>query len=105
MLTAADIVRFDDASPPVGLDPWVAGAPEAESIEIVPGDPHWPENFQHLAGLIHDALGELALDVEHVGSTSVPGLPAKPIIDIDLTVAHSEDEASWLPELEAAASC
>ena len=51
---------------------------------------------------IRNALGELALEVEHVGSTSVPGLPAKPIIDIDLIVPDSGDEASWLPPLERA---
>ena len=46
--------------------------------------------------------GRKALAVEHVGSTAVPGLPAKPIIDIDLTVADSADEPAWLPALEAA---
>lgn len=101
MLTAADIVTFNDASPPVGLDAWVTGEPDAERIEIVAGDARWPEHFQRLAGRIHEALGKLALDVEHVGSTSVPGLPAKPIIDIDLTVADSDDEAAWLPHLES----
>lgn len=102
MLTAADIVRFDDAPPPAGRDSWVAGTPAAENIEIVPADPRWPENFQYLACLIRDALGERALEVEHVGSTSVPGLPAKPIIDVDLIVADSADESAWLPQLEAA---
>lgn len=101
MLTAADIVTFNDASPPVGLDAWVTGEPDAERIEIVAGDARWPEHFQRLAGRIHEALGKLALDVEHVGSTSVPGLRAKPIIDIDLTVADSDDEAAWLPHLES----
>ncbi len=102
MLTAADIVRFDDAPPPVGLSPWVTGAPETERLEIVVADPSWPATFQRLADLIHAALGELAIDVEHIGSTSVPGLPAKPIIDVDLTVAESANEAAWLPQLEAA---
>jgi GrpB-like predicted nucleotidyltransferase (UPF0157 family) len=102
MLTAAEIVRFDDTPPPAGEDPWVAGVPESESIEIVSADPRWPEDFQRLARRIHQALGEFALDLEHVGSTSVPGLPAKPIIDIDLIVANSADEGAWLPKLEAA---
>jgi GrpB-like predicted nucleotidyltransferase (UPF0157 family) len=102
MLTTADIVRFDDTPPPTGQDPWVAGVPEAESIEVASSDPRWPEDFKRLARRIRQALGELALEVEHVGSTSVPGLPAKPIVDIDLIVANSADEAAWLPELEAA---
>lgn len=100
MLTAADIVSFDDAPPPVGLDPWVMGAPPAELIEIVPSDDSWPVYFSRLADLIRSALGKLALDVEHIGSTAVPGLPAKPVIDIDLIVPDSTDEASWLPKLE-----
>lgn len=49
-----------------------------------------------------DALGVRALRVEHVGSTAVPGLPAKPILDLDLTVADPSDERVWLPQLEAA---
>lgn len=48
------------------------------------------------------ALGDVALSIEHVGSTSVPGLPAKPIIDIDLTVPDSRDEDAYRPALEAA---
>jgi GrpB-like predicted nucleotidyltransferase (UPF0157 family) len=48
------------------------------------------------------ALGERALVLEHVGSTSVPGLPAKPIIDMVLEVADSADEATYVPDLEAA---
>ena len=46
------------------------------------------------------ALGDGALDIQHVGSTAVPGLPAKPIIDIDLTVPDPTDEASYVPQLE-----
>jgi GrpB-like predicted nucleotidyltransferase (UPF0157 family) len=80
----------------------VAGTPVPERIEIVASDPSWPESFRRLADLIHNVLGELALEVEHVGSTSVPGLPAKPVIDIDLIVTDSSDEARWLPQLEAA---
>jgi GrpB-like predicted nucleotidyltransferase (UPF0157 family) len=101
MLTAADIVRFDPTPPPPGASPWVRGVPEEESIAIVPPDPRWPADFKHLARLVREVLGPLA-DVEHVGSTSVPGLPAKPVIDIDLTVADSADEPAWLPPLEKA---
>lgn len=102
MLTSADIVRFDDAPPPPGESPWVQGEPEGQSIAIVAPDPRWPADFERLARLIREALGPLALDVEHVGSTSVPGLPAKPVIDIDLTVSDSADETAWLPPLENA---
>ncbi len=98
---AAEITRFRDQPPPSGLSPWVDGAPGPETIAIVPSDPAWPEQFEFLAQQVRDALGELALEVEHVGSTSVPGLPAKPIIDIDLIVPDSRDERAWLPPLEA----
>ncbi len=71
-------------------------------IELVDHDPAWPERFADEARRIAAALGERALGIEHVGSTSVPGLAAKPIIDILLVVADSADEESYVPPLEAA---
>jgi GrpB-like predicted nucleotidyltransferase (UPF0157 family) len=65
-------------------------------------DPAWPALFEREAARIRAALGETAVLVEHVGSSSVPGLAAKPIIDIVLAVPESADEASYLPALEAA---
>ncbi|RIK38564.1 MAG: hypothetical protein DCC58_16495 [Chloroflexi bacterium] len=56
-------------------------------IEIVPYDPRWPEEFQRVAAPLREALGDLALRIHHIGSTSVPGLPAKDIIDVQVTVA------------------
>ena len=64
-------------------------------------DPRWPALFEREAARIRSALGDKARLVEHVGSTSVPGLAAKPIIDIVLAVPDSADEASYLPALEA----
>ena len=65
-------------------------------------DPSWPELYAREEERIRAALGDRALLVEHVGSTSVPGLPAKPIVDIVLAVADSADEESYVPVLEAA---
>lgn len=65
-------------------------------------DPAWPERFDREAGRIRSALGERVLALEHVGSTSVPGLAAKPIIDVLLVVADSADEPSYAPALEEA---
>jgi GrpB-like predicted nucleotidyltransferase (UPF0157 family) len=65
-------------------------------------DPAWPELFEREAARIKAALGERALRIEHVGSTSVPGLAAKPIIDIVLVVPDSADEPAYAPPLEAA---
>jgi GrpB-like predicted nucleotidyltransferase (UPF0157 family) len=70
------------------------------TIHLAPYDPHWPSEFARLADGIRRALGEKALILEHVGSTSVPGLSAKPVIDIVLAVADSADESSYVPPLE-----
>ena len=76
--------------------------PFDSTITLVEYDPVWPENFAREARRIKRALGDRALRVEHVGSTSVPGLMAKPIIDILLAVSDSADEPSYVPALEAA---
>jgi GrpB-like predicted nucleotidyltransferase (UPF0157 family) len=71
-------------------------------IEIVEPDPAWPATFELVASRIRDALGPVAVSVLHVGSTSVPGLPAKAVIDIDLVVPDPTDEAAYVPMLEKA---
>jgi GrpB-like predicted nucleotidyltransferase (UPF0157 family) len=92
--------HFD--SPPPGESPWVEGqAPQPYEIEVVEYDDRWPIDFARLAARIRDVLGDEVLELHHVGSTSVPGLPAKPIIDVDLVVADPADEAAYVPALEA----
>jgi len=71
-------------------------------IVLVDYDPQWPVMFDREASRIRAALASLAIRVEHVGSTSVPGLAAKPIIDIVLAVPDSADEAAYVPVLESA---
>jgi GrpB-like predicted nucleotidyltransferase (UPF0157 family) len=71
----------------------------AGPIEIRDYDPEWPDLYAREAARIRDALGERALRVEHAGSTSVPGLAAKPVIDVVLEVADSADEASYVPDM------
>jgi len=71
-------------------------------IALADPDPAWAARFAAEAAAIRAALGKRALLVEHVGSTSVPGLPAKPIVDVLLVVADSSDEAAYVPALEAA---
>lgn len=70
-------------------------------IRIVDYDPEWPHLFEREAARIQTALGNRVLLIEHAGSTSVPGLAAKPRIDIVLVVANSADESSYVPALEA----
>lgn len=69
-------------------------------ITLVPYAPAWHSRFRRLAREIREALGDKALLLEHVGSTSVPGLSAKPIIDVVLAVADSSDEDSYVTPLE-----
>lgn len=76
--------------------------PLSSRILIADYDPQWPELFGREADRIRAVLGDLALRIEHTGSTSVPGLVAKPIIDILLVVADSADEDTYVPPLEAA---
>ena len=78
------------------------GGIEKVEIRLVDYDAAWSELFEQQAGRIRKALGEVALRVEHIGSTSVADLSAKPIIDILLVVVNSGDEESYLPNLEQA---
>jgi GrpB-like predicted nucleotidyltransferase (UPF0157 family) len=71
-------------------------------ITLAEYDPQWPALFDREAARIRTVLGDAAVRVEHVGSTSVPGLAAKPIIDILLAVPDSADEQAYAPALEAA---
>jgi len=81
----------------------VGGAePSSGPILLVDYNPAWPELFAREEKRIRAALGERALEIEHAGSTSVPGLAAKPVIDIVLVVPDSANEAAYVPQLEAA---
>ena len=99
MPTPEEITRHHEPADDVE---WVAGGPTPGPVAVVPYDPGWPARYEEVAERIRDALGERVLGLEHVGSTSVPGLAAKPVVDVDLTVADSADEAAYLPDLEAA---
>ena len=68
--------------------------PHNAPITLVEYDSSWPELFEQESNRIHSVLGSKALQIEHVGSTSIPGLCAKPIIDILLVVKDSADVIS-----------
>ena len=70
-------------------------------VEIHDYDPEWPRLYEREEERIRAVLGNRVIRVEHVGSTSVPGLPAKPLIDVALEVPDSADEATYVPPLEA----
>ena len=78
------------------------GPPEAADIQLHEYDAGWPERFRREAARLHQALGGRELRIEHIGSTSVPRLAAKPIVDILVVLDDPDDEASYLPALGAA---
>jgi GrpB-like predicted nucleotidyltransferase (UPF0157 family) len=75
--------------------------PHNAPVTLVAYDPGWPALFEREAERIRAALGEIVVRLEHTGSTSVPGLAAKPIIDMTLLVPDSSDESAYVPQLEA----
>lgn len=82
---------------------WVTEPPRLDGpVRLAEYDPGWPALYEREAARIRSVLGERVLRLEHVGSTSVPGLAAKPIIDILLVVADPADEPSYVTPLERA---
>ncbi len=73
-----------------------------DPIIVVPYDSAWPEQFQQIARNLRASLGDLALRIDHIGSTAVPGLAAKPVIDIQISVASFEP---FVPLREAMEAC
>jgi len=84
------------------LDAVLIGGREPASIVVVDYDDAWPARFEVLAARVRRALGLRVRCLEHIGSTSVPGLAAKPIIDMLLIVDDVQAEAAFVPALEAA---
>jgi GrpB-like predicted nucleotidyltransferase (UPF0157 family) len=84
------------------LEMGLMGGTEKREIKLLNYDPEWPKKFESHAKRIAGALGQVAVRIEHIGSTSVPGLAAKPIIDILVVVRDSADESAYLAQLEAA---
>jgi GrpB-like predicted nucleotidyltransferase (UPF0157 family) len=93
-----DVAWYDEHLPKVSSDVQFLSRP----IEIVEYDREWPRLYAREEERIRSALGDRVVRIEHAGSTSVPGLPAKPLIDIVLEVPNSADERSYVPDLEAA---
>lgn len=84
------------------LDDVLIGGREKRAIVIADHDPAWAERYEAERARILGAIGPRARRIEHVGSTSVPGLAAKPIVDILVAVEDPEDEAAFVPAMEAA---
>jgi GrpB-like predicted nucleotidyltransferase (UPF0157 family) len=88
----------DEQMQQVRLEPVI---PHNGTITLMESDPNWPTLFNREAVRVRGALGRTVVQLEHVGSTSVPGLLAKPIIDILLVVRDSADERRYVPALTA----
>ncbi len=96
-----DVTQRFDGTPEQMAMAQVAEWPKtSDCIVIEDYDPAWGDRFAATSSALHDCLNELIIEVEHVGSTSVPGLAAKPIIDIDLILADTADESGYVPALE-----
>jgi GrpB-like predicted nucleotidyltransferase (UPF0157 family) len=93
-----DVAWYDEHLPKISSDVQFLSRP----IEIVEYDPEWPRLYAREEQRIRSALGDRVVRIEHAGSTSVPGLPAKPLIDIVLEVPDSSAEPSYVPDLEVA---
>jgi GrpB-like predicted nucleotidyltransferase (UPF0157 family) len=84
-------------------DAWVAEPPRLDGpVQLADYDPAWPGLYEREAVRIRSALGDRVIVLEHIGSTSVPGLAAKPVIDILLVVADPSQEDDYLTALESA---
>lgn len=96
VLTPEAITTFQ----PEGEVIYINAHATAYDLRVSEHDANWSLRAQELVALVRTALREPLVDIQHVGSTAVPGLPAKPIIDIDLTVTDPTDEPSYVPGLE-----
>jgi GrpB-like predicted nucleotidyltransferase (UPF0157 family) len=74
----------------------------SDPITVVSYDPAWPELFGQLGPRLRAALGGVALRIDHIGSTAVPGLAAKPIVDVQISVERLEPVVPFRSPLEAA---
>ena len=85
-----------------GLDDALIGGREKPNVFIAEYNPRWPARFDRERSQVRDALGAAALRIEHIGSTAVPGLAAKPIIDLLVTVEDPDADPTFVPAMESA---
>jgi len=87
--------------PHAAVDKALIGGREKRQIVIAEYDPSWPARYELERRRVRHALGASALRIEHIGSTAVPGLAAKPILDLLVTVTDPENESVSVTALEA----
>lgn len=91
---ALEVLRFRD--PQLQL----TGLARGDSVEVLPYDPAWVVTFTRWRDRLRAALGPVAVRVEHMGSTAVEGLAAKPVVDIMVCVPDVDDEGAFVPAIE-----
>ena len=92
----------DDAGGTSARETGLIGGVDKRAVVVVPYRQEWPATFELHRERIADALGAVALGIDHIGSTAVPGLAAKPVVDMLLVVRDSADEDAYLPAMERA---
>jgi GrpB-like predicted nucleotidyltransferase (UPF0157 family) len=95
-----EAVAVDSEEQDAHLDAVLIGGTERRAVVIRDYDEAWPERFTDVQIRVRAALGCAAVRVEHIGSTAVPGLAAKPIVDVLVTVVDPDDEPAFRPALE-----
>ncbi len=79
----------------------IVGSERGDKLDVVPWDPAWPDMYEAMRVRLAAALGPLALRIEHVGSTAISGIPAKPVIDIQVSVADVDDTDAYREKVES----
>lgn len=97
----SDECHHDAMTAPTGPSPENPDEPSSRVFLAEP-DPVWAEQYAEEEQLIRSALGPTLRSIHHAGSTAVPGLPAKPVVDIVLTVENPGDEPTYVAALESA---
>ena len=97
--------RDDTPGDALAEESGLIGGVESRAIVVVPYRQEWFDTFRMHAARIAAALGEGALGIDHSGSTAVPGLAAKPIVDMLLAAANPADEGAYLRTMDAPATC
>jgi GrpB-like predicted nucleotidyltransferase (UPF0157 family) len=77
------------------------GPDRHDPVAIVEYDPAWPDVFEQMRNMLAEALGAIAVRIEHVGSTAIPGLPAKPVVDIQVSVPDIDDDDAYREPIES----
>jgi GrpB-like predicted nucleotidyltransferase (UPF0157 family) len=84
----------------MGSDGEFFGKPIGDPVVLAEYDEEWPRRFEYYRYRLLEALGTVAKRIDHIGSTAVPGLPAKPVIDIQISVEDLNDEDTYRPPIE-----